>query len=127
MEVVKQISVFLKNEPGVLADVCTALAGKDVNLLGLSVSDTVDHAVVRMIISDAAAARDVLEERGTLVIETEVLAIDMPHKPGALAELSKKLGEAGVNIEYAYGSACRENATLFVRVNSIADARKALS
>lgn len=127
MEVVKQLSIFLKNEPGVLADVCSALAGKDVNLLGLCVSDTVDHAVVRMIVSDPAAARDVLEERGTLVVETEVLAIDIPNKPGALAETSRKLGAAKVNIEYSYGSAHGENTTLYMRVGSIADARKALS
>ncbi len=127
METAKQLSVFLKNEPGVLAEVCSALVGKAVNLLGLSVSDTVDHAVVRMIISDPEGARDVFEERGTLVMETEVLAIEMPHKPGALAETSRKLGEAGVNIEYAYGSAYGEKARLYVRVNSISRAREALS
>ena len=127
MEVVKQLSVFLKNEPGVLAEVCSALAGKDVNLLGVSVSDTVDHAVVRMIVSDPATARDMLEERGTLVIETEVLAVDLPNKPGALAETSKKLGDAGVNIEYSYGSGYGERGTLYMRVSSIPEARKALS
>ena len=127
MEVVKQLSIFLKNEPGVLAEVSSALAAKDVNLLGLCVSDTVDHAVVRMVVSDPTGARDVLEERGTLVIETDVLAIDLPNKPGALAETSRKLGDAGVNIEYSYGSGRGEKGTLYMRVSSISAAREALS
>lgn len=126
MEVVKQLSVFLKNEPGVLAEVASALAAKGVNLRGLSVSDTVDHAVVRMVVSDPDGATDVLEERGTLVIETEILSIPMSNKPGALAEASEKLSKAGVNIEYAYGSAHGEGATLYLRVSSLSDAQKAL-
>ena len=126
MKIVRQLSIFLKNEPGVLAEVSSALAEKGVNLLALSVSDTVDHAVVRMVVSDPPAARDVLEERGTLVIETDVLAIEMPNEPGALAEASRKLAGAGVNIEYAYGSASGDGAVLYMRVSSVDAAKKAL-
>ena len=108
------------------AEVASALAAKGVNLRGLSVSDTVDHAVVRMVVSDPDGATDVLEERGALVIETEILAIPMPDKPWALAEAAEKLSKAGVNIEYAYGSAHGEGATLYLRVSSLSDAQKAL-
>jgi len=105
MEVAEQLSVFLENKPGVLARVCAALAEAGVNLRAICVSDTVDHAVVRFVPTDARRARDVLERGGALVVETDVLCVRLPDRPGALASLARKFGEAGVNIEYAYGSA----------------------
>jgi len=128
MEIVRQLSVFLENKPGVLAEVGAALGEKDVNILGISVSDTVDHSVVRLVVSEPALAREVLEARGTLVIENEVLQLDLDDAPGILAEVAGTLAAAEVNIEYAYGTAPFDGrARVYVRVSDTEKARSALA
>lgn len=128
MEAVEQLSVFLENKPGVLASVCTALADAGVNLRALSVSDTVDHAVVRLITTDPGLARSILERGGALVVETDVLVVTLSNKPGSLAEVAKKLADAKVDIEYSYGSAgAVDEGILVVRVDDIEKAKKALA
>jgi hypothetical protein len=115
----KQLSVFLENKPGVLAEVCRTLAEQGVNIRGMSISDTVDHAVVRLIVNDPQKAIHVLGEHGALVVETEVLAVKLDDKPGRLAELAEKFAQAEVNIEYAYGSSNDTHATVFFRVSDV--------
>ena len=122
--IVKQLTVFLENKPGVLAAVSKALAKQGVNIRALSVSDTVDHAVVRIVVDDTRTAIHVLGEHGALVVETDVLAVQLPDEAGSLADLSTKLARAKVNIEYAYGSTGGESPTLFLRVS---DTKKAAS
>lgn len=128
MEVAEQLSVFLVNEPGVLASVCNALAEAGVNLRAISVSDTVDHAVVRLVTTDPGLARSVLERGGALVVETEVLLLTLANKPGTLADVASKLSEAHVNIEYSYGSTGADDAGILVmRVDGVEKAKKALA
>ncbi len=81
--IARQLSVFLENKPGVLAAVCRALGDHDINIRGVSVSDTVDHAVVRLIVSDPHKAIHILGEHGTLVVETDVLVVKLSDHPGA--------------------------------------------
>lgn len=128
MAVHKQLSVFLANKPGVLARLCQTFAQEKINIVAISVSDTVDHAVVRLIVSDARRARELLEAHGVLVVETDVLAITLPDRPGALARTAAKLAAAGVNIEYAYGTAGsrRGKSLLVFRVSNLAKARRIL-
>ncbi|MCY3023999.1 MAG: ACT domain-containing protein [Planctomycetota bacterium] len=126
MPVVKQLSVFLANKPGVMARLCRSLAQQKINLQGLSVSDTVDHAVIRMITSNPAKARVLLESAGVLVIETDVLALSLPDRPGELGRVAATLAKAKVNIEYAYGTTGNPSALMILRVSDIAKARKAL-
>jgi hypothetical protein len=126
VEVVEQLSVFLENKPGVLARVCRALAEAGINLRALSVSDTVDHAVVRFIPDDAGKARDILEKGGALVVETDVLCVEREDHPGALAVMAEDLAKASVNIEYAYGSTASGAGVLVLRVDDIDAARRAL-
>jgi len=121
--IARQLSVFLENKPGVLAAVCKALGEHDVNIRGVSVSDTVDHAVVRLIVSDAHKAVHVLGEHGALVVETDVLVVKLSDHPGALAEVAAKFARGKINIEYAYGSSDDTEATVFMRVS---DTKKAL-
>lgn len=102
MDIAKQLSVFLENEPGTLAAVCDALAKANINIYALTISDTVDHAVVRMVVSNTRKALDLFEERGVLVVENEVLMIENSNKPGMLSQIAYKLGSVKVNIEYAY-------------------------
>jgi len=102
MEIATQLAVFLANKPGTLAAVCDALAAENINIYGLTISDTVDHAVVRMVVSDHKKALSIFEEHGTLVVENEVIMVVHDNRPGTLSGLAKKLASEGINIEYAY-------------------------
>ena len=128
MAIKKQLSVFLENKIGVLGRLCKSFKENKININALSVSDTVDHAVVRLIVSDPTRARDLLEQHGVLVVETDVLALELPDQPGILATLAAKLAKAKINIEYAYGTAgeCGGHPTLIVRVSDTKRAEKLL-
>jgi hypothetical protein len=102
VRIVEQLAVFIANKPGTLVEVCEALAADRVNIYGLTISDTVDHAVVRMVVSDTRKALAIFESRGTLVVETEVIMIENDNKPGSLSRIAKALASHKINIEYAY-------------------------
>ena len=102
MHITKQLALFLNNRPGMLARVCDALSEAKINIYAISTSDTVDHSVVRLVVSDADKAQQLFEERGTLGVATDVLMIEGDNKPGSLAKISKTLAEAKVNVEFAY-------------------------
>lgn len=125
----KQLSVFLDNRPGTLARTCQALAREGINILALSISDTVDHAVVRMVVSDAKKAGAVLQALHATVQEREVVFMDVPNKPGVLARIAEQLAAAGINIEYAYctGSASQEIGNMVLRTNDLEATIDALS
>ena len=125
MEITKQLAVFLENRPGVLARVCQALSKEKINIYAMSSSDTVDHIVVRLVLSDPDKALAIFEDRGVLALPTEVLMINASNKPGALATLAEKLGKAKINIDYAY-FATSPNATKGVLILRVSDPRKAL-
>ena len=102
MEITRQLALFLANRPGALARVCEALSEAKINIYALTISDTVDHSVVRMIVSDTDRAQEIFGQRGTLVVETEVVMISGDNRPGSLADIARKLAAGKVNIEYAY-------------------------
>ncbi len=102
MRIVEQLAIFIVNKPGTLAEVCDALAGAKVNIYGLTISDTVDHAVVRMVVSDTRKALTLFESRGTLVVENDVIMIENENKPGSLSKIAEILAQHKINIEYAY-------------------------
>jgi len=102
VRIVEQLAIFIANKPGTLAAVCDALADARVNIYGLTISDTVDHAVVRMVVSDTRRAMALFEARGTLVVENEVIMIENENKPGSLSRIATVLSENKINIEYAY-------------------------
>jgi hypothetical protein len=99
---VEQLAIFIANRPGTLADVCDALAEANINIYGLTVSDTVDHAAVRMVVSDTRRAIALLESHGTLVLDSEVLMIENDNRPGSLSRVARLLAKSKINIEYAY-------------------------
>ena len=125
LQLAKQLAVFLDNRPGTLGRLCEALAEAKINIFAHSSSDTVDHIVFRMVVNDAARAKRILEERGTLVVSTDVLMIDGTNKPGSLAEIANKLGAAKINIEYAY-SATHPTAQKGLLILRVSDPKKAL-
>src|SRR6266851_9164825 len=104
MQITKQLAIFLDNRPGMLARVCDALSEAKISIYAISTSDTVDHSVIRMVVSDSRKALGVFEERGTLVVEDDVLMLEGDNKSGSLARIAHKLADAKVNIEYCYSA-----------------------
>lgn len=102
MHITTQLALFLENKPGTLARVCDAMNEAKINIYAISISDTVDHSVIRMVVNDTRKALLMFEEHGTLVVESEVLMIEGDNKPGSLAQIAHKLAKAKINIEYAY-------------------------
>ena len=128
MEIVKQLSVFLANKPGTLADVCDELAKAGINIFALTISDTADHSVVRMVVSNPHKALAIFEERGVLTVESKVLVIENNNKPGSLAKIATRLAKAKINIEYAYlaTSPGSKKGMLVLRVDDTKGALKVL-
>jgi len=129
MQITKQLALFLENRPGTLARVLDALAADKINIYAISTSDTVDHIVVRMVVSDPARAMFVFEAHGTLVVEDDVLMIPGDNKPGSLAKLAHKLADAKINIEYAYCATPPDakRGLVILRVSSVKKAMQVLN
>jgi len=129
MQITKQLAVFLDNRPGMLARVADALAEAKINIYAISTSDTVDHTVIRMVVSDYRRALHVFEEHGTLVVEDDVLVVDGSNKPGELARMAQKLADAKLNIEYCYSATPPEakKGLMVLRVSNAAKALKVLN
>jgi hypothetical protein len=125
MHITKQLAIFLENRPGTMARVCDALAAEKINIYAISTSDTVDHIVMRMVVSDYRRAMQVFEEHATLVVEDDVLMLEGSNKPGSLGTIAHKLADAKINIEYAY-CATPPNAKKGLLILRVHDARKAL-
>jgi hypothetical protein len=129
IQLTQQLAVFLNNRPGTLARLCEALSEGKINIYAISTSDTVDHIVIRMVVSDAARALAIFEERGTLALTTDVLMIDGSNKPGSLAAIANALAEAKINIEYAYCAThpTAQKGLLILRVSDPPKALKVLN
>ena len=128
IETATQLAIFLANRPGALARVCEALANAEINIHALATSDTVDHSVVRMVVSDPTKALMLLGEAGVLALETEVLMIETASEPGALAKIAERLAEAEINIEYAYlaGGRGTEKGLIVLRPSDVEKAQTVL-
>jgi hypothetical protein len=129
MQITKQLAIFLDNRPGMLARVADALAAAKINIYAVTTSDTVDHSVIRMVVSDYRKAMHLFEEHGTLVVEDDVLLIDGSNKPGELARLAHKLADAKINIEYCYSATPPESkkGLMIMRVSNAGKALKVLN
>jgi hypothetical protein len=128
MESGTQLAVFLANRPGALARVCEALAKAGINIHALATSDTIDHSVVRMVVSDPTKALMLLGEAGVLALESEVLMLETENEPGVLARIAERLAEAKVNIEYAYlaGGPNAPKGLIILRPSDVDKAQRAL-
>ena len=125
---VKQISVFLENKSGRLAEVTKVLGSNAINIRALSIADTTDFGILRLIVNKPSLANDILKAEGFMVSETEVIAVEIPDKPGGLAGVLARLGNAGINIEYLYAFIGRSsgNALVVFRVENCDGAISAL-
>ena len=125
----KQLSVFLENKPGKLAGMMKALADAGVNIVTLSLADTQQFGIVRLIVEDWERAKDALEQAHVAVNVHDVIAASVRDEPGGMAEILDVVEAAGVNIEYMYAFAARhgEEAILVFRFDDLAKAEKALT
>jgi hypothetical protein len=128
MQITKQLAIFLDNRPGTLARLADALAEAAINIYAITTSDTIDHTVIRMVVSDYQKALHLFEQHGTLVVEDDVLMIEGSNKPGELARIAHALAKAKINIEYCYSATPAEvkKGLLVLRVSNPAKALKVL-
>lgn len=129
MTIEPQLAVFLDNRPGTLAKTCQELAKAKINILALSVLDTIDHAVVRMVVDKSKEAEQILTRQHAVVQRRDVIFMDVPNTVGAIASIAERLTQAGINVEYAYctGSPTQSGGALVLRTNDLEATINALS
>lgn len=108
-ETAKQLTVYLENKPGRLATVCTALSEQKVNITAVTVGESRDRSVLRMVTDDLPRTRQVLKQLNVPFEEQEVVLVEMRNQPGALAHVCELLAGEHINIDYAYCSAGTRN------------------
>ena len=120
---IKQLSVFIENREGRLGEVLTALKDNNINIVSLSLADTSDYGMLRMITSNPEEAKSVLKERGFSAMLTDVLAVKLEHKVGELQEVLEIICKAGINVEYMYALATKNNdATIVIKTSNAEEA-----
>lgn len=114
---VEQISIFIENKSGRLAEITRILGDAGINIRALSLADTTDFGILRLIVNDAAMARDVLKQKGFTVNMTEVVAVEVPDTPGGLSSILQVLDKQQINVEYMYAfvERCAGNAVIIFR------------
>lgn len=117
---INQIAVFLQNKPGHLSGICRTLADNGINIVTLSLADTQQFGILRLIVRDWRRASEVLEEAGYLVQMREVVAVEVDDRPGGMADILDVVSASGVNIEYVYAFAFqrRSRAVLVFRFDN---------
>lgn len=118
---IQQISVFIENQPGRLTEVADLLAQSKVDITALSLADTSDFGILRLIVDQPDVAQQALREGGFIVKSTEVLAVAMTDQPGGLASVLKTIADAGISIEYMYAFVGKQDgkAVVVMRVNDL--------
>jgi hypothetical protein len=114
---VEQISIFIENKSGRLAEITRILGEADINIRALSLADTSDFGILRLIVNDAGKAKSVLKEKGFTVNKTEVVAVEVPDRPGGLSSILQTLDNNQINVEYMYAfvERCGGNAVIIFR------------
>jgi hypothetical protein len=124
----KQITIWVRNRPGTLAKITSALAGKGVNITGLFASDAKGRSAVRLLVSNAARAKAALKRAGFQATDEPAVVLNLADKAGQLARVAGKLARARVNISYGYAtvSPAAKRAHIVLGVRNAAAARRAL-
>ncbi len=117
---IKQLSVFVENKFGRVSDICNVLAEHHINMSALSIADTSEFGVARIIVDKPEEAKAVLRESGVIVKVTEVIGVAIDDKPGGLASVLALLKEGGVSVEYLYAflPKAKEHAMVVMKVNN---------
>jgi len=118
---VEQISIFIENKSGRLAEITRILGEAGINIRALSLADTSDFGILRLIVNDVESAKSVLKEQGFTVNKTEVIAVEVPDRPGGLSAILQMLDAARINVEYMYAfvERCGGNAVIIFRFDEI--------
>ncbi|MDR2056402.1 MAG: ACT domain-containing protein [Desulfovibrio sp.] len=111
---VDQLSVFVENKPGHLLEITEALGEAGIDLRALSIGDTAEFGVLRLIVSEADRALAVLREAGFTVSLTQVLAVSLADTPGSLSKILRVIAGAGINVEYLYAFVTRKSGGAYV-------------
>ena len=124
-----QLSVFVENKPGKLVEALETLSDAGIDLRALSLADTADFGILRIIVDEPANALDVLTNAGYLVKSTEVIPMEISDKPGGFAAIMRKLANEGINVEYTYAFVANshDKAYVILRVNDNDKAIKTLT
>lgn len=123
----KQLSVFIENRKGRLGEVLSVLKNNDVNILSLSLADTTEYGLLRLIVNNPMLGKNKLSEAGFSTMLTDVLVIKIEHKAGSLQELINTLSVKGVNVEYMYGlSTAKEKAFVVMKTSDVNLAKSVL-
>ena len=114
---VEQISIFIENKSGRLAEITRILGDAGINIRALSLADTSDFGILRLIVDNVETAKAVLKEKGFTVSKTEVVAVEVPDRPGGLSSLLQMLDANQINVEYMYAfvERCGGNAVIIFR------------
>ncbi len=120
--IIRQISVFSENKPGRLASIAKAFQEEKINILAFSIAEADGFGVVRALVNQPDKAFKKLTSLGYNVAFTDVIAVKMKDEPGGLFEIAELLGEAGINMEYAYAYSGKEAAVLIIRVDHLDEA-----
>lgn len=125
----KQVTIFLENKPGRLAQVLSVLAQAKINIVALSVMDRHEHGVLRLVTEDAVATTKALKAMNAHFTESDVLAVELKNQPGALANICERLAEEHISIEYAYCSSGGRNGKVFgiFKVTNLDKAQRVLA
>ncbi|NTW99306.1 MAG: ACT domain-containing protein [Geobacteraceae bacterium] len=125
---VEQISIFIENKSGRLAEITRILGEAGINIRALSLADTSDFGILRLIVNDVATATAVLKEAGFTVNRTEVVAVEVPDRPGGLSAILQALDREAINVEYMYAfvERCGGNAVIIFRFDETDKAISAL-
>jgi hypothetical protein len=124
---VKQLSVFIENRQGRLGDVLHILKENNVNILSISLADTTEYGLLRLIVNDPESGCKVLLDAGFSSMLTDVVIIKIPHVAGALQSILSLITEKGINIEYMYGlSVETDNASIVMKTNELGEALSVL-
>jgi hypothetical protein len=117
---VEQISIFLENKPGSLEHATRILQEADINIRTLSLAETTDFGILRLIVNDVEKANKVMKENGFRVNKTVVVAVEVPDRPGGLHSIMKVLSQEGINVEYLYAFVEKsgENAVIIFRFDN---------
>ncbi|KAB0669834.1 ACT domain-containing protein [Oryzomonas sagensis] len=114
---VEQISIFIENKSGRLAEITRILGENGINIRALSLADTSDFGILRLIVNDVERANHVLKGKGFTVNKTEVVAVEVPDRPGGLGAILQTLDTESINVEYMYAFVehCGGNAVIIFR------------
>jgi len=118
MKTVRQLSIFLENKSGRLQEVLEALGNEKINITALTIADTSEYGILRLVVSDPENGCKLLKTRGYSVNLTDVISLSVSHEPGSLATILKKFSDENLSIEYMYAFSLGEKAIIVLRTDN---------